>query len=132
MMFPFPFVVIRIIMKAIILRDSSLLGFDFKKWQRFCVSREFILSRFVKFRWLNVYEIYDMFDTDGKTKETMIVAKKQTIYIFFFINITLIRVIGWDSLIFKHSLNISSDRKIRKKHLSLLNLNSQILWMLII
>ena len=35
-----------------------------------------------------------MFDTDGKTKETMIVAKKQTIYIFFFINITLIRVIG--------------------------------------
>ena len=56
MMFPFPFVVIRIIMKAIILRDSSLLGFDFKKWQRFCVSREFILSRFVKFRWLNVYE----------------------------------------------------------------------------
>ena len=54
MIFPFPFVVIRIIMKAIILRDSSLLGFDFKKWQRFCVSREFISSRFVKFRWLNI------------------------------------------------------------------------------
>ena len=54
MIFPFPFVVIRIIMKVIILRDSSLLGFDFKKWQRFCVSREFILSRFVKFRWLDI------------------------------------------------------------------------------